>query len=76
MKQEQHRVGARLPKGMNEFMSEYADAKGISKNSLFKLWFWDWKKHLDRRELILMFGEENLTEMEIALYAERKRDNP
>lgn len=72
MKQEEQRVGARLPKGMNQFISDYAAAKGMSKNNLFKMWFWEWKSQLDRRELVLMFGEEELTEMEIALYAERK----
>lgn len=72
MKQEERRVGTRLSKGMNEFIAQWAAAKGISKNTLFKQMFWEWKAHLDRRELLMMFGEEELTEMEIALYAERK----
>lgn len=33
------------------------------------------KKKYPRQELVRQFGDKDLTEMEIALYAERKRNN-
>lgn len=34
------------------------------------------KEKYPRQELVRQFGDKDLIEMEIALYAERKRDNP
>lgn len=63
----------RMPEEMSAFLTAIAERKGVSKNSLMVEIFWEWKRKLNRNELIKMFGEKELIEMEIAVYGAKKR---
>lgn len=69
---EKERVGVRIPQKMNEALRVLAESKGISKNALITLILWNWKKSLNRKELLKIIPNEELTEMEIEMYAEVK----
>lgn len=47
----------RMPDDLSEFYTKYAKAKGITRNSLMVQIFWEWKKKINREELIEIFGE-------------------
>lgn len=63
----------KAPDGMSELVQTVAEAQGISKNRLITEILWQWKKRLRREELLKMFDEERLTELEIKIYGEVKK---
>lgn len=62
----------RMPKGLKDFLTAYAKGMGISVNALLIMLTWDWKRNLNRKELLKIIPNEELTEMEIEMYAEVK----
>lgn len=73
-KYKKHQVPLRLQPGINELLVQVAEKIGISKNALITEILWQWKKRLKRAELLKMFDEERLTELEIKIYGEVKND--
>lgn len=64
----------RMPEELSRFITEFAKSKGITRNSLIVQIFWEWKKRMKREELIEVFGEKNLIELEIEAYRIKKEN--
>lgn len=73
MGKQKHQIPLRLRPGINELLVQVAEQIGISKNALITEILWQWKKRLTREELLRMFDEKKLTELEIKIYGEVKK---
>lgn len=64
----------RMPEELSEFITGVAKKKGITRNSLIVQIFWEWKKRINREELVEIFGQEKLIELEIEAYRLKKQN--
>lgn len=72
---EKKRLGLRIPTKISKFLTEYAYRTGLTQNAIVVEVLWKWRCSLNRQELVKMFGEEELAELEASMYDERITTN-